>query len=371
MSDQNENPIDEHAAVAVIGTRPETGADETVADGSDAVEEDPDAAEDASAFGDEGAISSFLTGGNGAFTQRESAWTHFRAVVGYVVRDAWRGIRRRPGLAASATLTVSLCAMLAGGAAIARAGVDSTMARWADGVEFVVYLQPNADRSDVARVGDLLRESDGVREVTRVTQQQAFAEYRRLYAGESTMVEAVTADLLPSSFRVAPNDADPGLIRRITEPLASDAAVYQVVTADDAVQDVRDLSGAVSGLGSWLALLLGVVGVVLSATMIRSSISSRQREIDMMRSFGAGRTYIAAPVAIEGVLIGLAGAVVAAVLLGIGTAQAAGSESAVVSSLMPPTNEVITVIAVTAVATIAICTLVSVLTTAAALRKTR
>lgn len=379
MSDSDENPNDEQAGVAVIGDRPDR-ADEQAAPSDEEQGSEPSAdldteaaADDdtASTVGDDHAISSFLIGDGAGGTRRESGWTHVAAMSTYALRDAWRGIRRRPALAASAMLTVSLCALLAGGAAIARAGVDSTMARWADGVEFVVYLQPSADRTDVARVGGLLHDSEGVREVTRVTQQEAFAEYRRLYAGESTMVEAVTADLLPSSFRVAPRDADPSLIRRITEPLASDSAVYQVVTADDAVQDVRDLSGAVSGLGTWLAFLLGVVGVVLSAAMIRSSISSRQREIEMMRSFGAGRTYIAAPVAIEGVLIGLAGAVVASVLLTISTSQASGSDSAVVSSLMPPAGEVATVIVVTSLVTIAVCTAVSVITTASALRKAR
>jgi len=204
-----------------------------------------------------------------------------------------------------------------------------------------------------------------------VSQQQAYDEYRDLYAEDETMVEAVTPDLLPASFRVAPDDADPTLIQRITRPLASDPDVYQVVTADEAVQDVRDLSGAVSGFGTWLAIVLGVVGVVLSATMIRSSIAARQREIAMMRSVGATRTYIAAPVTIEGVLIGVAGAGVAAVTLTLALTQAAGSSSSVVTSLLPPSGEARTVILVVFAATLAVCTAVSVLTTASTLRRSR
>jgi cell division transport system permease protein len=317
------------------------------------------------------AISTFLSGEAAVTSLREKPGTRFMSMLGYAVRDAARGIRRRPGLAASAALTVSLCAALAGGAAVARAGVDATMARWADGVEFVVYLQPGATKADVARVRAELEGSDGVRSVTRVTQQEAYEEYQRLYANESRMVEAVTPDLLPSSFRVAPERADPALIRRITRPLESDAAVYQVVTADDAVRDVRDLSGAVSGVGTWLAIVLGVVGAVLSATMIRSSISARRKEIEMMRSFGAGRTYIAAPVAIEGVMIGLVGAGLAASLLVVGLARAAGSSSSVVTSLLPATGTGRAVILAVVVLTVLICTLVSVATTAGALRRAR
>ncbi|UDY37303.1 cell division protein FtsX [Dermatobacter hominis] len=320
---------------------------------------------------DDRAITSFLTGEAAMVSLRERPWTRFASMAAYAFRDALRGIRRRPALAASAALTVSLCALLAGGAAIARAGVDATMARWADGVEFVVYLQPGATSSDIDRVGDELREADGVRDVTAVSQAEAFEEYQRLYADEATMVEAVTPDLLPPSFRVAPDDADPGLIQRITRPLASDPDIYQVVTADDAVQDVRDLSGAVSGFGTWLAVVLGVVGIVLSATMIRSSIASRQKEIDMMRSFGAGRSYIAAPVAIEGVLIGVIGAGVAAIGLAIAMSRATTSDSSVVTSLLPPSSEARSVVIAVFFVTVLVCTAVSVLTTANALRKAR
>jgi len=348
--------VDDDAQTSTIDVDDETAFDET--------------AFDETAF-DETAFASFLDGDSAADRRRESAWTELVAMASCSLRDAVRGIRRRPGLAASAALTVSLCAVLAGGAAIARAGVDATMSRWADGVEFVVYLQPGVDRADVARVHDELQHADGVRRVTRVTQQQAYEEYRRLYSADSTMTEAVTPDLLPSSFRVTPDDADPGLIQQITRPLASDPSVYQVVTADEAVRDVRDLSGAVSGFGSWLAVILGVVGIVLSATMIRSSIASRQREIDMMRSLGASRAYIAAPVVIEGVLIGVAGATIAALLLTGAAIRASASTSSVVSSLLPPTSEARTTILAVVVVTVLVCAAVSVLTTIDSLRRSR
>ncbi len=356
------------------GPRPGAAVAVAVADVTEVTDEadDPGSTDDRpSGIGQDRAINSFLSGEATIGALRERPWSRVASMARYAFRDALRSIRRRPALAASAALTVSLCALLAGGAALARAGVDATMSRWADGVEFVVYLQPGASHTDIERVGDELRSADGVREVTPVSQEQAYEEYQQLYADEATMVEAVTPDLLPPSFRVSPDDADPGLIQRITRPLASDPDVYQVVTADDAVRDVRELSGAVSGYGTWLAIVLGVVGVVLSATMIRSSIASRRDEIEMMRSFGAGRAYVAAPVVIEGVLIGAAAAAVAAGGLGLLAARARSSSSQVVTSLLPPASDALAVALVVAVATVVVCSVVSVLATASTLRSAR
>jgi cell division protein FtsX len=105
--------------------------------------------------------------------------------------------------------------------------------------------------------------------------------------------------------------------------------------------------------------------------MIRSSIAARRREMEMMRSIGAGRTYIAAPVAIEGVLIGVLGAVIAASLLAFGLGRAAGSDSTVVTSLLPPGSEGRSVIVAVVLITVLGCTAVAVATTASALRKAR
>ena len=85
----------------------------------------------------------------------------------------------------------------------------------------------------------------------------------------------------------------------------------------------------------------------------------------------ATRAYIAAPVTIEGVLIGVAGAGAAAVTLALALTQASGSSSSVVSSLLPPAAEARTVILIVVAATVAVCTAVSVLTTASALRRSR
>src|SRR5690606_25079160 len=113
--------------------------------------------------------------------------------------------------------------------------------RWADGVEFVVYLDPAATDSDVARVRDTLSSSQQVQALYRVTQQEAFEAFTELYSSEKAVIDAVTPDLLPSSFRVSPTSADPKTINAAVEPLRGDPAVYEIVTADDAVRDVRDL----------------------------------------------------------------------------------------------------------------------------------
>jgi cell division transport system permease protein len=251
----------------------------------------------------------------------------------YATRDAIANIARRGGLAFSVICTIALCATMAGASILARSGIDTTLGRWADGVEFVVYLDPAAPPEDLERLRGTLEADPSVRNVTEVTQAEAYDDYAELYADTPEMVEAVTADLLPASLRVAPTAADPELITEIANSVGDDAAVYRVVTANDAVTDMRDLSRTVSSVGTALAIALGAIAVVLSVAMLRASIAARRDEITIMGLVGATRSYIAAPIILEGALLGAAAAALASATLWAGHRAVSGSDSSVLEAL--------------------------------------
>lgn len=277
-------------------------------------------------------------------------------MTGYAVRDALRSLRRNPGLAAATAVTVALAVTLAGAGVLVRDAVDRTAARWADGVEFVVYLDPAATDSDVARVRDTLSSSQQVQALYRVTQQEAFEEFTELYSSEKAVIDAVTPDLLPSSFRVSPTSADPKTINAAVEPLRGDPAVYEIVTADDAVRDVRDLSDTASTASGVLTVVLGAVALVLCTAMIRTTVATRSDEIRAMRLIGASRSYVAAPLVLEGALCGLAAAAVSTAALLAAASAARSSSSRVITALIPTdaTATTTAVLATAAAATLAV-----------------
>lgn len=293
-------------------------------------------------------------------------------MAGYAARDALRSLRRNPGLAVATCVTVALAVALAGAGVLVRDAVDTTAARWADGVEFVVYVDPGATGEDVERIRGTLEGSDAVSRVHRVTQDEAFEEFTELYSSEKAVVDAVTPDLLPSSFRVSPTSTDPRVIASAVEPLRGDPAVYEIVTADDAVRDVRDLSNTASSVSALLTAVLSGVAVVLCGAMIRTSIAARRDEIAAMRLIGASRSYVAAPLVLEGALCGLAASTVAALALLAGVSWSRGSDSRVVAALVPtdPVAATSAVLVTSALAAVAVA-LVALAVSVVALARTR
>ena len=78
------------------------------------------------------------------------------------------------------------------------------------------------------------------------------------------------------------------------------------------------MTGAVKIVLIVLAVLLLVASLMLVGNTIRLSIYARRREVEVMRLVGATNWFIRWPFIIEGVIVGLAGAVVAVAILWLG-----------------------------------------------------
>ena len=90
-----------------------------------------------------------------------------------------------------------------------------------------VFISPDASTAVIAGIGDRLRQRPEVINLQLVSQQQAYEEFLRLFAGKDDLTRSVTADLLPSRWAF---DLDPDTTanqQAIAAEIGSDPAVKQ------------------------------------------------------------------------------------------------------------------------------------------------
>ena len=88
-------------------------------------------------------------------------------------------------------------------------------------------------------------------------------------------------------------------------------AVDEVRNREEDTQKILSATTFVKGLVAGMAALLVLASVALVANTIRLSIFSRRREVEVMRLVGATNWFIRWPFVIEGVMVGLAGGLLA------------------------------------------------------------
>lgn len=98
--------------------------------------------------------------------------------------------------------------------------------------EVMVYLHPGVDVAAVATVRQRLAAAPELSRVVFVDQDAAYAEFRHLFADQPDLLDSVTADELPASFRFP---AEESRVGALLEELAALPGVKTIVTPWDLV----------------------------------------------------------------------------------------------------------------------------------------
>lgn len=226
----------------------------------------------------------------------------------YAFRETLQNLRRNLLLTTASMLTVAVSLSFVGGALLFRSGVDNATKSWEEGVEFEIFMEVDASPEQQAGVERELTQHPDVSRVEFFSQERQYELFRTLFANRPEYIDNVTAENLPTSYRVEPRVADADVIRSIGDRFEGEDGVREVLFAEDTVRNVLDVSRyAQLGLLG-LAVFVLFAAALLIFNSIRMAIFSRRQEIEVMKLVGATNWFIRVPFMIEGLLQGLLGA---------------------------------------------------------------
>jgi cell division transport system permease protein len=231
----------------------------------------------------------------------------------YVARETATNLTRQITLTVASILTVVVSLTLFGSAVMLNQGVNNANDRFKGGIEFIVYLQPGATEEQKASVRRDLEANPDVDEdgITYVDQDETYEEFKRLFGDSPELVETVTPEILPPSFRIAPNVQDPEVVQALGDQFDAKPGVYDVVFAFEVVKRIQETFNKIGVRFLLAAVLLLVAALMLILNTIRVAMFARRREIEVMKLVGATNWFIRVPFIVEGIIQTLLGAAVA------------------------------------------------------------
>jgi cell division transport system permease protein len=229
------------------------------------------------------------------------------ARLGYFVRETAINIRRNVTLTLAAVLTVGFTVLMVGGALLVRDAVNNATQRFDDGVEFVVFLDPDISGAQADSIGQELGAHPDVARVTYFDKNKAYEEFVSFFPD---FADTVDPDRLPASWRVVPREASSEVIASLTGQFEIRPGVFEVVSAQESIKVMRDFSASINSFLLWLALGMACASVLLVYNSIRVAMFARRREIEVMKLVGASNSFIRMPFILEGIMHGVFGGVV-------------------------------------------------------------
>jgi cell division transport system permease protein len=250
----------------------------------------------------------------------------------FLLKEAMISLRRNILIVVGAILAVFISLSLALGALVVNEILRLNTIAWQEGVHVIAFLNDEGEDGVPLGAHEQLRTEieswDEVESAFYWDKQQAWQEYRELFAGQEELLD-INPDILPASIRIELIDIDlhSNVRFRLEQQTVS---VRQVATAAESIEQLQSLSSVLNVLGLGMAIVLGVAAVVLIANTIRLAIYARRDEVSIMKLVGASNWFIRVPFLLEGMIEGLVGAALAvfAVWLGASNLARAGESFA-------------------------------------------
>lgn len=238
----------------------------------------------------------------------------------FVLSEIGIGLRRNLTMTVAVVVTVAISLALFGSALLIRKQVEAMKDFWYDKVEVSVYLC--GESSDTASCGgsavtdqqrsELQADLEAMPQVEQVfyeSQEQAYEQFKEQFKDSPDLVENVTADALPESFRVKLRD--PTQFEVVASAFAGRPGVEEVQDQKELLEGFFNVLNKLQQIALVIAGVQLVAALLLISNTIRVAAFNRRRETGIMRLVGASNLFIRLPFLLEGVLAAVVGAALA------------------------------------------------------------
>ena len=228
-----------------------------------------------------------------------------------ILAEAVRSIGSSASTTAAATVTV-LIAMFVFGLSIA---LGSWMVSWSNhvksGIQVKVFFNENAQGSQVEAVRRHLDGNRRIKSLRFIPEAEALRIMQKKFP---ELTENLPSNPLPASFEIVPLKGE--YAKEIKASLTPHPpGVSEVKDGGETARRIIRVGRIIELIFLVAVLVLVAASTLLIANTIRLSIFARRREIEVMKLVGATNWFVRGPFMLEGVLCGLAGSLVAVLLL--------------------------------------------------------
>jgi len=247
--------------------------------------------------------------------------------VVFFVSEAFRALRRSAAPSIAAIVTIVVTTLLLGVLVPVLKASEDKAQDVRDQIGLNVYLYDDATEAEIEALQKDLEAIPHVIGVDYVSKAEAVNILQGRVKGDlSASIDELKSNPLPASFALDLDD--PANLNTVSSAISTVGPAGEPKPISPIIEEVKDarqdaskitrVTGAVKIVLIVLAVLLLVASLMLVGNTIRLSIYARRREVEVMRLVGATNWFIRWPFIIEGVIVGLAGAVVAVAILWLG-----------------------------------------------------
>jgi cell division transport system permease protein len=230
--------------------------------------------------------------------------------LGFFLAEALKNLRLNLLMSITAITTTFICILVFGLGLLVSAHIQGIIDSVREDVSVEAFM-PNTTRKDVIALKNEVETWPEVAEVTRVSEEQAFAEFKDKFEDQPDLYQDLDTGVFPPSVQIQLED--PGSAGAVAERLKDQGFTERNLSYP---QQTIDRLNSMTSYVIWglygATLLFLIASVLLISNAIRLSIFARRKEIEVMKLVGASDGFVRTPFVFEGLLQAFVGATLAA-----------------------------------------------------------
>lgn len=179
-------------------------------------------------------------------------------------------------------------------------------------VGITIFFNEDLSEEDILAIGEEISRQPNIREMNYVSAEEAWESFQKEYFGDMEDLAAGFADDNPlagsASYEIFLNDISKQ--GEMVTYLNGVTGVRRVVYSNTVVAGFSSINKIVGGLSALIIGILLAVAVFLISNTIHVAAAFRKQENQIMRLIGATNFMIRAPFVVEGLILGLLGALI-------------------------------------------------------------
>jgi cell division transport system permease protein len=232
----------------------------------------------------------------------------------FFAREAFNNISRNFLMAITAITTTFICILVLGVGLSASSYVEGIVGSVREDVTVEAFLPPDATEERIDELRNTVEGYPEVASVNYVSEDEALSKFKDTFKDQPEIYENLDPGVLPASFQLQLED--PALAGDVADKLKAEGFEEENLSYPQQTIERLDAVTSYTIWGLYGATILFLVSsVLLISNAIRLSIFARRDEIEVMKLVGASDSFVRAPFVFEGMIQGLIGAGLAALVV--------------------------------------------------------
>lgn len=239
------------------------------------------------------------------------------STFGYSMKQGFKNIGRNKMFSIASIATMSACIFLFGLFFSIVTNFSHIVEKAEEGVAITVFFKEDATQEQKTDIGEQLSNADGVLEVHYISAEEAWESFQDDYfKGSKDAAEGFKNDNpLANSDNYEVYMEDVSKQKEVVEFAEGLQGVREVHKSDVVAKTLTSVNKLVYYISAAIIIILLAVSIFLISNTVTMGITVRREEIAIMKYIGAKDGFVRAPFVIEGLVIGIIGAVIPLALL--------------------------------------------------------